>query len=329
MKQKRILGSACVLALLGSGGCGDDTEAGSGDLAVILEAEDTITGGLDPGDGEENIKDGWQVRYQKFIATVGDVEVELSTDHDVHAHDESAFVVDLTTVAESGLPLWSLSTLREGRWEFNFATPGAGAGATRHESVSQADFDVMQANDFTYLIAGTLAKPDGKSCPPPSLAQPGAAAAAGMNAAGQACYANPSITFDFAVNAETHFGPCENTDGTSGFAVAAGNTQTVAATLHGDHIFFNGFPEGDEGGVTRLAQWLADCDLNLDGSVTKEELEAIKPSDLGEFDSRYQLGGSPITPLNNMLQYVTSQLKTQGHLNGEGECPFDGMAHEH
>ena len=114
-----------------------------------------------------------------------------------------------------------------------------------------------------------------------------------------------------------------------GFAISAGRTQTVAATIHGDHLFFNGFPEGDEGGVTRLAQWLADCDLNLDGTVTQDELEAIAPSQLPEIDDRYQLGGSPVTPLDDMHDYVISQLKTQGHFQGEGECPLDGMEHDH
>src|SRR5690606_21868771 len=95
-------------------------------------------------------------------------------------------------------------------------------------------------------------------------------------------------------------------------------------TLHGDHLFFNGFPEGDEGGVRRLAQWLADSDLNLDGEVTRAELERITPADLPELDERYQLGGSPLRPLDNVWTYVRAQLKTQGHMDGEGECAPDG-----
>jgi len=328
MNKQRLIGIGSILAVLGIAGCaGDEAGEGSGNLTVLLESEDTITGGLDPGDETENIKDGWQVRYDKFIVAVGDVEVHLSTDESVDAHAEAVFVVDLKTVPESGLPLWNLTNLRTGRWEFNYATPGAGDGATRHESVAQADFDQMRTNDLTYLVVGNLSKADGKSCPPPSLAVPGTATPSGMNAAGHTCYANTAITFNFGVNAETTFGPCE-VDGIPGFSIADGSTQTVAGTIHGDHIVFNGFPEGDEGGILRRAQWLADCDLNLDGTVTKQELEAIAPSALGEIDSRYQLGGSPITPLNNMWQYVTAQLKTQGHMNGEGECPFDGMAHE-
>lgn len=325
MKNRNWHFIGSLFALLAITGCGDE---GSGTLSVILEAEDTISGGLDPGADVENIKDGWQVRFDKFITTIGDIDVHFSTDEAVHAHGETVFVVDLMTVPESGLPLWTLPDLKSGRWEFNYSTPGAGDGATRHESVSQPDFDQMRTDDATYLIQGTLTKSDGASCPPPSLAMPGAAMSTGTNKAGHACYASTSITFSLSASAETYFGPCE-LDGIPGFSITDNSTQTVAATIHGDHLFFNGFPEGDEGGTLRLAQWLADCDLNLDGTVTRQELEAIAPSALGELDSRYQLGGSPITPLNTMWDYVVSQLKTQGHMNGEGECPFDGQSHEH
>jgi hypothetical protein len=129
------------------------------------------------------------------------------------------------------------------------------------------------------------------------------------------------------VPAETLFGPCQ-LDGVPGFAITSGETTTVAATLHGDHLFFNGFPTGDEGGIVRLAQWLADSDLDLDGEVTQVELEAIAPADLSELRD-YSFTGSPIDPLDTMWDYVIAQLKTQGHMNGEGECQVDGEEHDH
>jgi hypothetical protein len=30
-----------------------------------------------------------------------------------------------------------------------------------------------------------------------------------------------------------------------------------------------------------------------------------------------------------MYDYVIGQLKTQGHFQGEGECPVDGVEHDH
>lgn len=309
--------------VLWSAGCSQGTAT----LSVLLEAEDTITGGLDAGDSVENIRDGWQARYQKFIVSIGDIEIDLTGGGHAHAHAEAIYAVDLTKVPASGLPLWRFGSLQAGRWDFGYLTTSA-KQAERHTSVAQADFDQMRSADATYLITGTLTKANGRSCPPAALATPGGKQQVGTAPAGQPCYANPSIGFSLLVPDETKYGPCE-IDGLAGVAVTDGGSQTVTATLHGDHLFFNGFPEGSEGGVTRLAQWIADCDLNLDGTVTKEELSMIAPSHLAELDARYQLGGSPLTPLATMWDYVRAQLKTQGHMNGEGECPADGQAHMH
>jgi len=307
--------------VLWSAGC----QQGTATLSVLLEAEDTITGGLDAGANVENIRDGWQVRYQKFITSIGNIEIELTGGS--HAHAEKIYAVDLTQVPASGLPLWNLDSLQAGRWDFNFVTAST-KQAERHTSVAQADFDAMRSADATYLISATLTKTDGRSCPPTALATPGGKPQIGTAPAGQPCYANASIRFNLLVPEETKYGPCE-IDGIAGVAVTDGGAQSVTATIHGDHLFFNGFPEGDEGGVTRLAQWIADADLNLDGTVTQEELSRIAPSQLAELDARYQLGGSPITPLATMWDYIRAQLKTQGHMNGEGECPADGQAHSH
>jgi hypothetical protein len=309
-----------TVALLLATACSDDGDEGSGTLSVLLEAEDTITDGLDPGDDVENVRDGWQLRFDRYVLAVGDIAVRFATDGSLRADAADVFVVDLTRVPASGLPLWELPGLRAGRWEFGYSLAGA-AGAIQHESVSAADFEAMRAADATYLVAGTISQSEGRSCPPPGLAAPGSATPSGTNASGQTCYANPTLTLEWLVPAKTSFGPCE-LDGVPGFSLSAGSTQTVAATLHGDHLTFNGFPEGDEGGVLRLVQWLADCDLNVDGAVTRDELEAIPPSALAELDARFQLGGSPIQPLDSMWTYVVAQLSTQGHMNGEGECPL-------
>lgn len=336
----------CVLALTLTAACGDDsaddtTTAGDmftptadmaapalGDVTVLLEPEDTITEGLEAGDSGESILDGWSVTFDRYLIAIGDVDIHLSTDETVGAEAPDVFVADLTQLGASGEALWSFDDVEAGRWEIHYATPGAGDGSMRHESVSEVDYDEMVAQDWTYLIEATMTHPSGQSCPPASLADVGDAVPNGnTNARAEDCYDNATVTFTWGVKAETAFGPCE-IDEMPGFAVPEGGTQTVALTIHGDHIFFNGFPEGEEGGADRYAQWIADSDLNLDGEVTREELEQIAPSDLAELDDRYALGGAPLE-LMEMWDYVIGQLKTQGHFQGEGECPFDGMAHEH
>lgn len=311
----------CVfLMALALGACGGGEDAGSGALNVLLEPDATITAGLDAGEADENIRDGWQVRFDQYLLAIGPIELHSARDPDLRAVAPEVFVVDLAALPESGLPLWRFDDLASGRWDFHYSTPSARGGA-RHDSTPEVDFARMQENDWTYLITGRITNADGRSCPPARLASaPAQTLTAGENGAGDVCYANQAIAFSFGVPAHTVYGPCE-VDGVPGASVASGGTQTVAATIHGDHLFFNGFPEGDEGGILRLAQWLADSDLDVNGVVTPEELSNILPADLVELDERYQLGGAPVNPLTDMWTYVRAQLMTQGHMDGEGECP--------
>ncbi len=312
-------------------GCGDDASAGGAgeaSLSVLVEAEDTILEGIEAGDGLEQIADGWTVSFGKYILVVGHIDIASATDGSESREADQVFATDLKKVPASGKVLWSFDGLSAGDYQFGYSIIGAADDAQRDDSVSEADFDEMVSADLTYLIEGVMTQAGGQSCPPANLADPSGATSNGeTNARDEPCYDNPRLSFRLGVQAETAFGPCE-VDEMPGFNVPAGGRKTVAVTIHGDHLFFNGFPEGDEGGIKRLAQWLADSDLNLDGEVTREELEKIAPGDLVELDERYQLGGAPVE-LRSMWDYVAAQLKTQGHFQGEGECPVDGVAHSH
>ncbi len=93
---------------------------------------------------------------------------------------------------------------------------------------------------------------------------------------------------------------------------------------------------GAEGSVVRRAQWMVNADVDADGTVTQEDLQSIGetdlgqllPSDLGDGMPGFALGGAPIE-LHDAWDYAIAQLKTQGHFQGEGECAFDGMGHDH
>jgi hypothetical protein len=316
-----------AVALVVASGTGCSGSTATGDLDVLLESEDVIVEGLVAGSEGENIQDGWDVSFSRYIAAVGPVHLTQGGDASTEVEAEETHVVDLSKLTAGTLSLWSFADLEEGRWDFNYETPVTTSSANRDASVSEEDFDAMVAAGWTYLIDGTMTRADGVSCPPAALATPGDATPTGeTNAGGDDCYTAPSINFVFGAAAGTEFGPCE-IDEVPGIVVVSGDTKTAAATIHGDHLFFNGFPEGNEGGISRLAQWLADCDLNLDGTVTADELTAIAPEQLSEIDERFQLGGSPISPLTNMYEYLRAQMKTQGHFQGEGECALDVEAH--
>ena len=298
-------------ALAGLAACGDDGVA-TGALQVQLEAEETITDGIPAGEGDDVIVDGWSVAFDRYVVAIGDVEIEGGGDGHFHAHD--AVVVDLAQLPEGGLPLATFEDVPAGLWpEVFYSTPVVTAEATRDASVSQADFDRMVAEGCTYLIAGTITNPSGERC---------------LRGDDTMCTSATEIAFDLCVPVPTVFGPCESDTGIEGVVVAEGTTTAVNFTIHGDHLFFNGFPMGAESVIERRAQWLANSDVDADGTVTKSDLESIGASDLGQLLAGYELGGAPIA-LDDAWDYVVAQLKTQGHFQGEGECPWDGMGHEH
>lgn len=311
---------------IGLAACGSSSEdEPSGTLRVILEPEDTIIDGLSSGSGVGDIRDGWKVTYDKYLLGVGHVALEYATDEDMTAEDSDAFIVDLTQLSANGERFWQIKELQPGRWNFGFEFVGGGHGPKRHSTVEEADFDRMVDEDLTHLIVGTLTKEDGQSCPPERHAGDIAAEPVGENDAGDNCYSNATIRFEFTATAEAIMAHCE-LDGVGGVAITSGATSTDAVTVHGDHLFFNGFPTGDEGGVLRLAQIWADADLDVDGRIDTAEFRDVLIADMSEWDDRYQPGGTAVKTLGDV---VVEQLKTQGHLNGEGECEVNGESHEH
>jgi hypothetical protein len=283
----------------------------AGNASISLEAEETITDGLTPGADPENVVDGWTVTFDQFVVAIGHVHVGQQASG-FEAHVEDTHVIDLTALPATGFELAAFEGIPTGDYDMvEFETPAATAAAIRHESVSQADFDAMVAGGCTYLIAGSITNPAGERCPPGGACAP-------VDADG--------IAFRFCIPAETVFGPCENSDGTSALTVAANLTAPASITLHGDHLFFDSFPTGEEI-VERRAQWLANGDTNGDGETTEAELTALDAAELFTAPE-YSLAGAPSTVLT-AWDFVIAQVKTQGHWNGEGECLIDGEGHDH
>lgn len=306
------------------GGC---STAAPGSVAVRLKAEELISKGMSAGSKPENVRDGWDIVFDQYLVAIGPVHLRFATDTSLEAEDSRVHVVDLTKVPDNGFLLWQLDELASGRWNFDYEVREAGEGARRHDSANRDAFERMVEENWSYWIEGLLTQPIGESCPPADLADVGDREPNGNKSGVNDCYAANEIRFEIGIDAEVAFENCE-IDGLSGVAIAPGATETVSVNLHGDHLFFNGFPVGSEGSVLRLAQWLADADLNLDGVVVNDELRALRPADMVQFDERYQLGGSPIS-IDTMYDYVRAQLLTQGHFEGEGECEVLGASHDH
>lgn len=271
-----------------------------GPLTVLLEAESTITDGIDPGSAEEDIVDGWSVRYSKYIVAIGDVRLARSA-QDLEVEAPTAWIVDLTRIPAGGVEIADFPELTAARWDrFEYAMRAPDESATAEE-VSDDDARAMRDNGWTYLVEGMLERSDGVSCPPDAD-----------------CRAAPRLAFRFGARVESTFGPCQAEDGLPGASVTEGGA-AVAITLHGDHVFFDRFPSGAEV-IHRRAQWLANADLDGDDAITEDELARFDAAEAFPLE-HYHLAGAPL-PIETAWDFVRAALATQGHFQGEGECPW-------
>ena len=290
--------AALIAALFA--GCGSDSTGGSGDgnLSVLIQAEESIPDGLEAGDGEENIRDGFDISYSRYIVTLGNVAMSQLDGGDFQS-SAVVVVVDLTSLPSTLPELTAFDGIPTGQYSsFGFETPPADTEVVNLNSVDEAAIDAMIANGWSYIIEGTITQ-----------VSDGASKSFLISAD------VPSVYRDCAVEG---LAPGVNVSSNS----------SVDITLHGDHLFFNGFPE-EEGNVVRLAQWLWDIeDVDSDDVLTQADFEAatdiatLYPSPPAGV---YELTGGPITPITSAWDFIRAQLGTQGHIFGEGECEWSPL----
>ncbi len=288
-----IVLAACPLVLLTA--CGDDSSGGPGTVRISLQAEVTIADGLSKGPDEENTKD-YGVTYTKFLVAIGNVQLGRSQSGR-QLSDPTVYVADLKQVGDQGVEMVKFENVEAGRWDqFGFETPAAAAGARSLAGLGDADLTKMIENGWTHWIEGTVQADSGP------------------------------VRFTLQSAAPTLFDQC-GINGKLGLVAVADGTQSSNITIHGDHLWFNSFPTGDEGTVERRAAWMVAVDKDHDGNVTPQDLASVSATEVFTTQLGYRLDGAPI-PIHNALDFVRAQLATQGHFEGEGECiwHFEGTS---
>ena len=277
-------------------GCGDDGgSGGGGNLTVVLEAEDTIPEGLasDPtGTEEEAIVDGYSAEFSRYIVSVGLVDMAQANG----ANPQQSSVVTVADYVNLPTTLPTLDTFNgipTGQYsEFGFDTPVIDANTINVNVVSGDDVQNIIDNDLTYIIEGRIT-PDG---------------------------GGDSVDFLIEADVPSVYTLCGEEPE---LGVNVGSSSTASVTIHGDHIFFNGFP-ADESDVARRANWMTLVeDADQDGVLTKPDFEAA--TDVGTLFPSPEYSGlndGPAGAINNAWDFIRSQLGTQGHLDGEGECEW-------
>ncbi|HZH04601.1 MAG TPA: hypothetical protein VEY30_12520 [Myxococcaceae bacterium] len=285
-----------------SAGCSDDA---TGRAQAFVEPEDTIPEGLEPGDGEENIRDRWTVEYEKFLVTIGNFRAAQSSDASASVRNPALYVVDLKNTPAGGFIIADFADLEAVRWDkVGFDLANTPTDAQRATGLSDADYALMTQGNYSLFVQGRLTKADGQSCLPSAPAD---------------CAPATEVAFAWGIKAGTSFDDCASEDGDVGFTVPSGGTVQVKPTIHGDHWFFNNITQGEE--VTaRQAQWVADSDLNRDGEVTLDELRQVPAAELFTQAKGYSISGAVI-PVATAYDFLEAQARTLGDYQGDGECP--------
>lgn len=326
-KVKPLPFSLCAVSLLAlpTLGCESDGNTRYGQLDIVVQARSVNGPGLATGIAPAQMSDGWIISFTHYLAAIGHVGLSYASDPTQSVGDTRVFLMDLATLTDPGI-LQSSLQLAEGLWNFQYQSALSTPQAQLPEPVGTQGslYQQMIANQWTYQVQGMMRKRDGRSCPPRDLARPvEGAVSIGQTLTGTPCYAASELSFQLGARAPTQFGPCQ-ADGLGGVLVVAGSTTSAAITIEGDRIFAPGFSDLAAGGAIRNSQWLADCDLNLDGLVTQEELRIIPISALESLGPDLALERSPIQPLVTMYDYLRAQFKMQGRFQGLGQCTVDG-----
>jgi hypothetical protein len=287
-----LLATAVIAACSSSDDGGTSNGGATGSVQIFVVPEDTISKGLDPGTELENVQDGWTIRYDRYLVTVGNFRAKR-TDTGASIGEPSIFVLDLKNAPENGYVVADLKDIAAVRWDkFGFDVANAKAGAKTLAPTAQADVDFMIQNGYSVYYEGFAEKGPDK------------------------------ITFKWGFVAGTSFDDCATEDGLAGFAVPAGGTVQVKPTIHGDHEYFDNVTQGVE--ITkRLAEWIKTCDADTNRELTIDELKKCDvakampspPYDLSAVKD--QDGDGKIT----VYDYVNTQMRTFGDYQGDGECP--------
>lgn len=285
-------------------GCGGSDSVGT--VQIFVQPEGTIPSGIEAGDGDENIQDGWTVTYDRFLVAIGNIRASR-TGGDERLSEPKTFALDLKNAPPQGYVIATFEDASAVRWDrFGFDIPNAKAGIEPVAPTTDADAALLVGSGYSLYIEGTIAKSDGQSCPP-----------------GGACEPASSVAFRWGLSAGTSFDDCATEDGFTGFAVPAGGAAQVKPTIHGDHWFFSNVTAGTEITV-RYAQYIADADLDHDGETTLDELKQVSAADVLP-PPKYNLSGSLGGPISTAFDYVLAQARTLGDFQGDGECPTRGL----
>ncbi len=259
-------------------------------LAGAMGATGTACGDDDGGVGTVEV----EVWGEEFIED-GIPAAELE---DGWAITYDAFVVTLgaiTAAGENFAPAQSFDLTQPGPLAVASGPASAGPIGPVGYSLALADNSTANVNVDTTLF-GTMVS-EGWS----------------VYVKGSATKDGSTVTFAWGFDVAVDYVDCHATDD-----VSDGDTGTVQLTIHGDHLLYESLVDHDAG-LRFGAIANADANGDGDGEVTPAELAAFSGVDFQAMDNYNVPAGSGI---DNLWDYLSAQIATLGHIDGEGHCDF-------
>jgi len=284
-------------AVAAASACGD-ADGGEGSVVFRISGEDAAhTGYPVPGEPELAFVDGWALRFDKYLVSVGNLRLEGADGAKGWAGTDSV-IVDLV----AGEPeVFRIDGVEARRWErFSYEILPASEGA-RRIGVADGDAQRMIDGGLNYLVEGTATKE-------------------GMDFRFSWGLVNPTRNHDCV----------DSQSGTPGVVVRNNATAEYAITLHLDHLFYDHLGDHDDADMRFDA--VAAVAREIDGvrTIALDDLEGQRLADLRDAN------GGPLldehgerlvydphsVPLDdpNLRAYLLAAAKSQGRFNGEGFC---------
>ncbi len=305
MKKSNILFLSILTTALLAAAC--DESSGKGNIQIYVEPEWTLINGISHGEEEEDIRDGWDVSYSDFVLSIGEITVGRSGQPPKYGMG-THYLVDLKNTPLAGQLVAEFTGVPSGHWDrVGYALPAASPDSVPLGAVPLNHQSLMKDQGLAVYTRMTFTKATGQRCPylvgtadPADPARP--------------CTAATELTAEWALPFPARADGCQ-TELETGLTVPDGGTAAVKLTIHADHFFFTAFRHT---GVTRLVQHLIDADLDADGEITLEELDAVPVTVLST--TIFDLSTIP-GALNTLLDYVRWATITLPHYQGDGGCP--------
>lgn len=136
---------------------------------------------------------------------------------------------------------------------------------------------------------------------------------ASLIAIGTGTKAGVTKSFEWSFTSNTLYDACERAGGGGkGITLVPGKEVMVQLTVHGDHFFYDQL----SGDAKLRFDPIANADANNDNKVTLDELATVQLTALPQG----QYGTTGAANIRNLREFITQNMRTVGHFEGEGEC---------